>query len=109
MLGTIDDDDDDDVGFLKWLSAIDVVRGVWSREETTRKRNLEGDYHINNDDLNSDENNIDYDHVHDEDDCGGGGDVVFIITWNLSRVRNRIDCIVIVNGDGLLVIMSAHF
>ena len=40
MLGTIDDeDDDDDVGFLKWLSAIDVVRGVWSREETTRKRN----------------------------------------------------------------------
>ena len=47
--------------------------------------------------------------VHDEDDCGGGGDVVFIITWNLSRVRNRIDCIVIVNGDGLLVIMSAHF
>ena len=41
VLGTIDDedDDDDDVGFLKWLSAIDVVRGVWSREETTRKRN----------------------------------------------------------------------
>jgi hypothetical protein len=35
--------------------------------------------------------------------------VVLIITWNLSRVRNRIDCIVIVNGDGLLVIMSAHF
>ena len=31
MLGTIDDDDD--VGFLKWLSAIDVVRGVWSRED----------------------------------------------------------------------------
>ena len=40
VLGTIDeDDDDDDVGFLKWLSAMDVVRGVWSREETTRKRN----------------------------------------------------------------------
>ena len=40
VLGTIDDeDDDDDAGFLKWLSAMDVVRGVWSREETTRKRN----------------------------------------------------------------------
>ena len=72
MLGTIDDDD---VGFLKWLSAIDVVRGVWSREETTRKRNWEGDYHIN-DNINSDENNSDYDHVVFKDG-GGGGDVVF--------------------------------
>jgi hypothetical protein len=39
VLGTAIVDDDDDVGFLKWLSAIDVVRGVWSREETTRNRN----------------------------------------------------------------------
>ena len=36
LLATVDlddDDNDDDVGFLNWLSAIDVVRGVWSRED----------------------------------------------------------------------------